>query len=61
MTAQLEDKLKSSLTGIKYLRVEDLSDGCGTKIRITCASSSFEGVSLLQRHRYVSSFLEGIL
>lgn len=49
----LEDKLRQKIGAdkINHLTVADLSDGCGEKFKVICASEIFQGVPLLKRHR----------
>jgi stress-induced morphogen len=54
---QLEDKLRNSLEA-SYVKVEDLSDGCGAKFSCVVVTKRFDGVALLQRHRMVNAALE---
>jgi stress-induced morphogen len=54
---QLEDKLRNSLE-TSYVKVEDLSDGCGAKFSCVVVTKQFDGVALLQRHRMVNTALE---
>jgi len=53
---QLENKLKEVLE-VSYVKVEDLSDGCGAKFSCIVVSKQFDGVALLQRHRMVNTAL----
>jgi len=52
-----EESLRGLLIGaikdISVLEVEDLSGGCGAKFNVLCVSDSFEGVSMIERHRLV--------
>jgi stress-induced morphogen len=47
---QLESKLTASFEP-EFLRVEDFSDGCGSKYNVFIVSKRFEGQSLLNRQR----------
>ena len=53
----LENKLKSELEPI-FLKVEDMSDGCGAKYNVLVVSKLFEGKGLLQRQRMVNEVLK---
>ena len=46
-------KLKAALDAT-HVAVEDLSDGCGAKLKITIVSAKFEGLPLLKQHRLVN-------
>ena len=46
-------KLRATLEAT-HVAVEDLSDGCGAKLKITIVSSKFEGLPLLKQHRLVN-------
>ncbi|XP_017054144.1 uncharacterized bolA-like protein C8C9.11 [Drosophila ficusphila] len=52
----LEDKLKKELQAT-YVSVTDESDGCGGKFSAVVVSPSFNGKTLLQKHRLVNSTL----
>mmetsp|Transcript_47537 Transcript_47537/g.88246 ORF Transcript_47537/g.88246 Transcript_47537/m.88246 type:complete len:90 (-) Transcript_47537:129-398(-) len=47
----------------EHCEVHDHSDGCGSKLEIVVASTAFEGVPSLQRHRKVQGLLkdEGLM
>ena len=45
--------LKAALDAT-HVAVEDLSDGCGAKLKITIVSAKFEGLPLLKQHRLVN-------
>jgi stress-induced morphogen len=47
----VERKLAESLEPV-FLRVEDFSDGCGSKYNVFVVSKKFEGQSLINRQRY---------
>ncbi len=53
---QLEIKLKEHLEPV-YLKVEDMSDGCGSKYNVLIVSNKFEGQSLLNRQRLVNTII----
>jgi stress-induced morphogen len=53
---QLEMKLKEHLEPV-YLKVEDISDGCGSKYNVLIVSNKFEGQSLLNRQRLVNTII----
>jgi stress-induced morphogen len=53
---QLEIKLKEHLEPV-YLKVEDMSDGCGSKYNVLIVSKKFEGQSLLNRQRLVNTII----
>ena len=48
MTVETDDALPA------HVAVEDLSDGCGAKLKITIVSAKFEGLPLLKQHRLVN-------
>lgn len=52
----IEEKLRKELDA-SYVKVEDVSDGCGAKFDCLIVSSQFEGKPLLQRHRMVNNAL----
>mmetsp|Transcript_18894 Transcript_18894/g.23037 ORF Transcript_18894/g.23037 Transcript_18894/m.23037 type:complete len:88 (-) Transcript_18894:396-659(-) len=54
----LEASIRAGISNISHLDVHDLSDGCGEKFGIVCVSESFNGVSLLERHRIVHNSIE---
>jgi len=53
---ELEERLKGALAPT-YVKIIDVSDGCGAKFDCLVVSKSFDGVALLQRHRMVNSAL----
>ena len=52
-TETLEASIRSNIPDIAHLDIHDLSDGCGEKFGIVCVSDTFNGMPLLERHRYV--------
>ena len=44
-----------------YLDVQDLSDGCGSKLNLVVVSDQFEGVSLIDRQRKVNDALSSLM
>lgn len=51
---QLETKLRAAFNPV-FVEVVDESGGCGAKFAVSLASSAFDGVALLQRHRLVNA------
>jgi stress-induced morphogen len=47
-------KLRQGFEGIEFLSVEDVSDGCGDKLKIIIVTDAFEGIKLVDRHRMVN-------
>ena len=47
----LESLIRKCVDDVVELEVKDLSDGCGDKFFVLCVSDSFEGKSLIERHR----------
>jgi len=43
------------------LEVLDTSSGCGRSFEVTIVSASFEGVSLVQRHRRINTLFQAEL
>jgi len=43
------------------LEVLDTSSGCGRNFEVTIVSASFEGVSLVQRHRRINTLFQAEL
>ncbi|TFJ87505.1 hypothetical protein NSK_000857 [Nannochloropsis salina CCMP1776] len=54
--AQIQSKLTEALQAV-FVEAKDMSDGCGAKFEILTVSPTFEGKSLLQRHRAVNAAL----
>jgi stress-induced morphogen len=54
---QLEERIRSSLDGVEYVKAEDQSGGCGAKYEVTIVSASFEGKALVMQHRTVHQCL----
>ena len=40
-------KLRQGFEGIEFLSVEDVSDGCGDKLKIIIVTDAFEGIAEL--------------
>jgi stress-induced morphogen len=55
-TARLESLLRAAFPDAVELRVEDRTGG-GDHFQVTVATSSFEGLSLLDQHRLVNEAL----
>ncbi|EDV22618.1 BolA-like protein 2 [Trichoplax sp. H2] len=53
----IENKLKNELNA-SFVKVEDISGGCGSSYSVIIVSEKFEGKPLLQRHRLVNACLE---
>lgn len=51
----VELKIKENVIGVQFIKVTDLSDGCGAKFEIEVVANAFEGKSLLEQHRSVPS------
>lgn len=54
----LEDKIKAGVPNCTFVRVLDLSDGCGSKFDITVVSSEFMGKAIIAQHRLVNKAIE---
>src|SRR5438874_1837118 len=52
----ITEKLQTALSP-SFLQVVDVSDGCGAKFEVVIVSPSFEGKTMLQRHRMVNDCL----
>ena len=50
-------KLRAAFAPTLHVSAEDESSGCGAKFIVTVASSRFEGMPLLDRHRAVNAAL----
>lgn len=50
----LELKIKENVVGVHFIKVTDLSDGCGAKFEIEVVANAFEGKPLLEQHRFVA-------
>ena len=55
--AELEEKIKSRLEA-EYVKVVDVSDGCGQAFEVVIVSYLFQGKATLQRHRLVNEKLK---
>jgi len=55
--SSLENKLRASSLAPSYVSVTDESDGCGSKFSAVVVSESFEGMTLIDRHRAIQDFL----
>ena len=47
----VELKIKGNVVGVQFIKVTDLSDGCGAKFEIEVVATAFEGKTLLEQHR----------
>lgn len=54
----LEEKIKAGVPNCTFVRVVDLSDGCGSKFDITVVSSEFMGKAIIAQHRLVNKAIE---
>lgn len=54
----LEEKIKTSLSGVLFVKAVDVSDGCGSKFELEVVSSEFAGKPLLVQHRLVNRAIE---
>jgi len=60
MSVVTEEEVKTAIeAGLSpsFLKVEDLSGGCGAKFNLIVVSSNFDTMKLLQRHRAVHAAL----
>ena len=54
----LEEKIRANIPNCDYVKVVDLSDGCGSKFDIIVVSSEFMGKSIIAQHRAVNKAIE---
>jgi stress-induced morphogen len=54
----LEEKIRTKVPNCSYVKVIDLSDGCGSKFDITVVSSEFMGKAIIAQHRLVNKAIE---
>jgi stress-induced morphogen len=54
----LEVKIQSKIPNCTFVKVTDLSDGCGSKFDITVVSSEFMGKAIIAQHRLVNKAIE---
>lgn len=54
----LEEKIRSKIQNCAFVKVTDLSDGCGSKFDITVVSSEFMGKAIIAQHRLVNKAIE---
>ncbi|PAV77874.1 hypothetical protein WR25_08642 [Diploscapter pachys] len=53
----LESELRKGIEGIKHVKVEDVSGGCGASYAIQIEAASFKGLTKVQQHRRVTDTL----
>lgn len=58
LPGDLELKIKENLPNVVYVKVIDLSDGCGSKFEVIVVSDEFLGKPLLAQHRLVHKAIE---
>lgn len=54
----LEEKIRAGIPHCDYVKVIDLSDGCGSKFDIIVVSSEFMGKTIIAQHRAVNKAIE---
>lgn len=54
----LEEKIRAGIPNCDYVKVVDLSDGCGSKFDIIVVSSEFMGKTIIAQHRAVNKAIE---
>ena len=54
----LEGKIRANVPNCDYVKVVDLSDGCGSKFDIVVVSSEFMGKTIIAQHRIVNKAIE---
>ena len=54
----LEEKIRAHVKNCEFVRVVDLSDGCGSKFDIIVVSSEFMGKAIIAQHRIVNKAIE---
>jgi BolA-like protein 3 len=57
-TKTLESLLRSKLTSISSLNIQDTSGGCGQAFTLEISSNDFKGQSVIQQHRLINTILK---